>query len=188
MNYASTAGRTLGNFRACRCAIPKIACDPKADVSFRLIHKLRDQQPSSQVHFFYRLRREHVAAECTLALHDEGTNMKWLFALSLALVLAACAESGNFDREKPIKLAMPAQPTPAPTSPAPHKPVSAKAQASRAEANEVTNNSSLMECGSEACKIQCSPALKKDARPKWCMYFREPVDRHASEIQGSSTE
>jgi hypothetical protein len=44
------------------------ACDPKADDSFHLVPKLRVQQPSSQVHFFYRLRREHVAAECALAL------------------------------------------------------------------------------------------------------------------------
>jgi hypothetical protein len=112
--------------------------------------------------------------------------MKWLFALSLAFALAACAESGNFDLEKPLKLATPAQPTSAPATPAPQKPTTARV--SRADANEGPASSSLMECGSEACKTQCSPALKKDARPKWCMYFREPVDRHASEIQGSSTE
>src|SRR6476660_3263362 len=88
-----------------------------------------------------------------------GTKMKWLFAFSLALGLAACAESGNFDREKPIKLATLAHPTLTPTTPAPHKPVSARAEASRANANEVTNSSSLMECGSEACRTQCSPAL-----------------------------
>ena len=33
--------------------------------------------------------------------------MKWLLALPLALALAGCAENGNFDREKPIKLAAP---------------------------------------------------------------------------------
>jgi hypothetical protein len=53
--------------------IRKSACDPKADVSFHLGQKLRDQQPFSQVHFFYRLWREHLAAECALALHDGGT-------------------------------------------------------------------------------------------------------------------
>jgi len=116
--------------------------------------------------------------------------MKWLFALSLALILAACAESGNFDREKPLKLATPAQPTPAqptsaPATPPPHKPTAARV--SRADANEGTS-SPLMECGSEACKTQCSPSLKKESRPKWCIYFREPIDRHASEIHDSTTE
>src|SRR5262249_4090555 len=110
--------------------------------------------------------------------------MKWLFALSLALVLAACAESGNFDRENPLKLATPTQPTSAP--PVPHKPTAARV--SRADANEGPTSSSLMECGSEACKTQCSPSLKKESRPKWCIYFREPIDRHASEIHDSTTE
>jgi len=162
------------------------ACDPKADDSFHLVQKLRVQQPSSQVHFFYRLRRQHVAAECALPLTG-GQKMKWLFALSLALALAACAESGSFDREKPLKLATPAQPTsvPALATPAPHKP--APARVSRADANE-SPSSSLMECGSEACKTQCSPALKKESRPKWCMYFREPIDQHTSEIHNKANE
>jgi hypothetical protein len=30
--------------------------------------------------------------------------------------------------------------------------------------------------------------LEKGSRPKWCMYFKEPIDRHASEIQGKSIE
>src|SRR5262245_52837565 len=112
--------------------------------------------------------------------------MKWLFALSLALALAACAESGNFDREKPLKLATPAQPMSTPATPAPQKPTVTRL--SRADANEGPASSSLMECGSEACKIQCSPSLKKESRPKWCMYFREPVDRHASEIHDNTAE
>jgi len=102
--------------------------------------------------------------------------MKCLFALSLALVLAACAESGNFDREKPLKLA----------TPVPHKPTAARV--SRADANEGPTSSSLMECSSEACKTQCSPSLKKESRPKWCIYFREPIDRHASEIHDNTAE
>jgi len=117
---------------------------------------------------------------------DGVTKMKWLCALSLALVLAACAESANFDREKPLKLATPTQPTAAPATPAPHKPTAARV--SRADANEGPTSSSLMECGSEACKTQCSPSLKKESRPKWCIYFREPIDQHASEIHDSTTE
>ena len=33
----------------------------------------------------------------------------------------------------------------------------------------------LMECVTDSCKINCSPNLKKRFRPKWCVYFREPV-------------
>src|SRR5262245_65885541 len=107
--------------------------------------------------------------------------MKCLFALSLALVLAACAESGNFDREKPLKLATPTQPTSAPATPVPHKPTAARG--SRAEANEGATSSSLMECSSEACKTQCAASLKKESRPKWCIYFRQAINRDAAEIQ-----
>jgi hypothetical protein len=45
-----------------------------------------------------------------------------------------------------------------------------------------------MECASEACRLQCSSELAKESRPKWCMYFKEPIDKHASEIQSKSTE
>jgi hypothetical protein len=112
--------------------------------------------------------------------------MKGLFAGLFALALAGCAESGNFDREKPIKLAVPAEPI-LPTT-VPRKPPPARAEASKAETNQSINNSSLMDCASEACKVQCSPGLEKGSRPKWCMYFKEPIDRHASEIQGKSIE
>jgi hypothetical protein len=113
--------------------------------------------------------------------------MKWLFAV-LLIVLAGCAESGNFDREKPIKLAVPIEPILPPTKPVPRKSPLARVEASKADANENTTRSSLMECVSEACKGQCSPGLETGSRPKWCMYFKEPIDRHASEIQGKSIE
>jgi hypothetical protein len=114
--------------------------------------------------------------------------MKGLFAVLLALALAGCAESGNFDREKPIKLAVSAEPILPPTQAVPRKPPLARAEASKEETNQSINNLSLMDCASEACKVQCSPGLEKGSRPKWCMYFKEPIDRHASEIQGKSVE
>src|SRR5215510_11302981 len=117
-----------------------------------------------------------------------GAKMKGLFGVLLALALAGCAESGNFDREKPIKLAVAAEPTLPPTKPVPREPQPARAEASKAKTNESINNSSLMDCISEACRVQCSPGLEKGSRPKWCMYFKEPIDRHASEIQGKSIE
>jgi hypothetical protein len=112
--------------------------------------------------------------------------MKWL--LLVALALAGCAENGNFDREKPIKLAVSMEPILPPTKPVPHKSPLARAEASKTDANLSTNSASLMECVSEACKIQCSPGVEKGSRPKWCTYFKEPIDRHASEIQGKSIE
>jgi hypothetical protein len=114
--------------------------------------------------------------------------MKWLFAVLLALALGGCAESGNFDREKPIKLTVPIEPILPPTEPVPRKSSLARAEASKTNANESTNSSSLMECVSEACKIQCFPGIEKGSRPKWCTYFKEPIDRHASETQGKSIE
>jgi hypothetical protein len=114
--------------------------------------------------------------------------MKWLFAVLLPLALAGCAESGNFDREKPIKLAVAIEPILPPAKPVPHKSQLARAEASKTEANDGTSSSSLMECASEACRLQCSSAVAKESRPKWCMYFKEPIDRHASEIQSKITE
>jgi hypothetical protein len=28
----------------------------------------------------------------------------------------------------------------------------------------------------ESCKINCSPKVKKQFRPKWCARFKEPVE------------
>src|SRR5262245_9247406 len=114
--------------------------------------------------------------------------MKRVFAVLLALALAGCAESGNFDREKPIKLAVPAEPILPPTQQVPPKPPLAQVEASKAETNQRINNSSLMDCESEACRIQCSPGFEQGSRPKLCNYFKEPIYRHASEIQGKNIE
>ena|SRR5215813_986012 len=114
--------------------------------------------------------------------------MKWLFALLLALPLAGCAGNGIFNQEKPIELAVPTESISPPTKPVPRKSSLARAEASKTEAKESTNSSSLLECVSEACKTHCSPGLEKGSRPKWCMYFKDPIDRHASEIQGKSIE
>jgi hypothetical protein len=37
------------------------------------------------------------------------------------------------------------------------------------------NGSSLMECITDSCKINCSPNVAKRFRPKWCRYFQEPI-------------
>jgi hypothetical protein len=38
-----------------------------------------------------------------------------------------------------------------------------------------SNGKSLMECVTYSCKINCAPTLAKRFRPKWCLYFKEPV-------------
>ena len=123
----------------------------------------------------------------------KGIKMKWLLALPLALALAGCAENGNFDREKPIKLAAPTGHILSLTKSVPRKSFVAMAEAanSKADASESGNNS-LLECASDACKFQCSPRVEKHSRPKWCMYFKEPSDTHSlsatSDEQRKSTE
>lgn len=37
------------------------------------------------------------------------------------------------------------------------------------------NGKSLMECVTTSCRINCSPNVAKRFRPKWCVYFKEPV-------------
>src|SRR5262245_16782936 len=115
-----------------------------------------------------------------------GSKMSWPFAALLAVALAGCAETGNFDRERPVKQAEPVEPIVAPTKPVPPRSSLARAEASKTETNE--NSSALMGCVSEACKTQCSSGLEEGSRPKWCMYFKKPDDRHASEAQGRSAE
>ena len=43
--------------------------------------------------------------------------MKWVRATLLALALAGCADSGNFDREKPVDLSTPTEQILSPTKP-----------------------------------------------------------------------
>jgi hypothetical protein len=108
-----------------------------------------------------------------LTLHDRA-KMKWVLATLLALALAGCADSGNFDREKPVALVAPTEQVLPPTKPTA---LTAKAAASKPEAAKETL---LLECVSDACKAQCSLRIEKQSRPKWCLYFKEPVERPAA--------
>ncbi len=116
--------------------------------------------------------------------------MKGLLATLLALSLAGCADGENFDREKPIKLTAATGHLLSLAKSAPRNSLAARAETSRAEANESANSLPLMECMSDACKTQCSAVLEKQSRPKWCMYFKEPIDRRAvsATAQRKSTE
>ena len=50
----------------------------------------------------------------------------------------------------------------------------AKAAAPKTDVSGGTSKS-LMECVTDSCKINCSPNVKRRFRPKWCVYFKEPV-------------
>jgi hypothetical protein len=122
-----------------------------------------------------------------------GAKMKWLLATFLALWLAGCSDADNFNREKPVSLVTPTGHILSLTKPVSQRSLALKADTARADANENSNNAYLMECVSDACKSQCSQAIEKQSRPKWCMYFKEPiVDRHAvsatSDQERKSTE
>ena len=80
--------------------------------------------------------------------------MNWPFAALLAVVVAGCADTGNFDRERPLKHAGSSEPIVAPAKPIPTRSSLARAEASKTETNE--NSAPLMGCVSEACKTQCS--------------------------------
>jgi hypothetical protein len=114
--------------------------------------------------------------------------MKWLSVALLGLALVACAESGNFS-EKPTELAASIEQIAPPTKSIQLVP---RPAAAKPHADERSNISSLIDCVSDACKIQCSPRVENRSRPKWCAYFKEPIDRHAagdtSEIERKSTE
>lgn len=105
--------------------------------------------------------------------------MKWLLAALFALSLAGCADRSNFRRQEPITLAAPTGHVLSPTKSIPPRSLAARAEASKANANEGEINASLMKCVSAACKTQCASEIEKKFRPKWCIYFKEPIDRHA---------
>ena len=106
--------------------------------------------------------------------------MNWLSAMFLALALAGCAD--HWDVDRPVELVTPQGHMLSTSKPVLHKSVAATAAAPRTEAKKDTNNASLMECMSTACKEQCAPKEEKQSRPKWCIYFREPIDRHALSV------
>ena len=128
-----------------------------------------------------RLRKFMSSSACCegmMNLRTIGANMKRLLVALFALSLAGCADKGDFARQEPVKLAAPTGHVLSPTKSIPRKSLAARAEAS--DANESTNNASLMECVSAACKTQCAPEIEKKSRPKWCMYFKKPLARPPS--------
>ena len=110
-----------------------------------------------------------------LTPYSIGVNMKSFLTTLFALSLAACAGYGNLGRERTSELVTPTARVLSQAKSIPHKSFAARAEASKNEENESTN-SPLMECVSDACKVQCASGRDKQSRPKWCMYFKEPAD------------
>jgi hypothetical protein len=112
--------------------------------------------------------------------------MKWLLVTLLALAVAGCADRSNVDQEN----GAPTGHILSLTKSVSRNPPAARAEASRTHASEGAYKLSLMECVSAACKAQCASGVEKQSRPKWCMYFKEPIDRRAvsATAQRKSTE
>ena len=104
--------------------------------------------------------------------------MKWLSVTLLALSVTGCADLSNVGQ----KNVAPTGHILSLTKSVPRKPVAARAGASRTHVSESAYKSSLMECVSTACKVQCASGVEKQSRPKWCMYFKEPIDRRALSV------
>jgi len=98
--------------------------------------------------------------------------MKSLLTTLFALSLAACADYGNLGQEKASEVATSAAPVLSQTKSIPSKSLVARAEVSKKERND-SANSSLLECVSDACRVQCAPGHDKQSKPKWCMYFEE---------------
>ena len=101
--------------------------------------------------------------------------MRSLLTTLFALSLAACAEYGHLGREKTSELAAPSARVLPETKSIPQKSFVARAEAPKKEGNE-SGNSSLMECVSDACKVQCAPGQDTQSRPKWCAYFKQSAN------------
>ena len=99
--------------------------------------------------------------------------MKRLLAVTLFLAVAGCAGSGRFGEDRPTTMVVPPTEQMPPTGQVVPQNLS---PAARAAAPEGATAGGLMECVTESCKINCSPKVKKQFRPKWCVNFKEPAE------------
>jgi hypothetical protein len=104
--------------------------------------------------------------------------MRQLSKMLLLLALAGCSSSGDwFHQEEPIKPEPLTNQSGPPVGPGPqsvpHNVSPVASAAAPTDANE--SKGELMDCVTESCKINCSPNVKKQFRPKWCARFKEPA-------------
>ena len=100
-----------------------------------------------------------------------------LVGTTLLLALAGCSSSGDwFHQDEPIKPApltnQSGPPVGSGPQSVPHNVSPAASAAAPTDAN--VSKGELMDCVTESCKINCSPNVKKQFRPKWCANFKEP--------------
>jgi len=99
--------------------------------------------------------------------------------LLLLLALAGCTSSGDWFRQaepEPEPLADQAVPqVVAPQQAAPGRSNLSPAASAAAPADRTESAGELMDCVTESCKINCSPKVAVQFRPKWCARFKEPL-------------
>ena len=103
--------------------------------------------------------------------------MRWLLLTPVILILAGCMSDGDdiFHQSKAVKPEEPSIEQPQ-VAPAPNiVPLSPAARAA-APAGENLSGGELLDCVTESCKINCSPKVAKQFRPKWCARFKEPAE------------
>ena len=120
----------------------------------------------------------HTACRAPATIDVRRSIMRRLLGgTTLLLALAGCV-SGDIYRDEPIKPAPINQSGPS-VGPSPQSVPQNLSPAARVAAPKTDGNESkggaLMECVTKSCKINCSPKIKKQFRPKWCVNFKEPA-------------
>ena len=103
--------------------------------------------------------------------------MNRLLVAPLVLSLSGCMSQGGdiFGQNEPVKPEpLSTEQTVPQAAPAPNVPLSPAAGAA-APAGENRSGGALLDCVTESCKINCSPKVAKQFRPKWCARFKEPA-------------
>jgi len=106
--------------------------------------------------------------------------MRWL-VIPLVLVLAGCSSSGDWFRHdepqpqpEPVANQDTAPRTGADQPAAPRSVPGNMTPAAQAAAADSARPGELLDCVTDSCKVNCSPKVPKQFRPKWCARFKEP--------------
>jgi len=101
--------------------------------------------------------------------------MRHLRKMLLLLGLTGCSTSGDlFHQNEPLKPEAPAAQA-VPQQVAPNRSNLSPAASAAAPTDSNESGGELMDCVTESCKINCSPKVAVQFRPKWCARFKEPI-------------
>jgi len=110
---------------------------------------------------------------------SKSADPRGLFIIAaLSLTLVGCMSEGNdiFHHSEAVTPEPPSADQAVPqVAPTPNVPLSPAAKAA-APAGENLSRGELLDCVTESCKINCSPKVAKQFRPKWCVRFKEPAE------------